>query len=279
MEKPVAIPTRGNKSVEVTLLDANHCPGAVLFLFRLGNKHILHVGDFRWNREIMLPQLQSIRIDELYLDTTYCNPKYRLPSQAEAIAATVEFAKRQVKQAQSANQSILLLFGAYTIGKERIYLAVAEQLNLRVYVDKRRYRILSQLGWSHKVMNLLTTNPEEAILWVVPLGHCGMKKLPSYLEVKIGTFTKKWSRIVAFRPTGWAMTTKQTAIGGGHGGIIKPTSRGKVTSVAIPYSEHSSFPELVDCIDALKPKKIIPTVSVSKSKEQVALLLQHCGST
>ena len=70
----------------------------------------------------------------------------------------------------------------------------------------------------------------------------------------------------------------------------------------MPYSEHSSFPvsdiqptsafhllcdgsplciltslshyqELVDCIACLKPVKVIPTVSVSKSDDQVKLLL------
>jgi hypothetical protein len=47
-----------------------------------------------------------------------------------------------------------------------------------------------------------------------------------------------------------------------------------MTIHGIPYSEHSSFSELVDCVRCLKPKKIIPTVNVMKSEEQVEFLLK-----
>jgi Metallo-beta-lactamase superfamily len=72
------------KAVTVTLLHANHCPGAVMFLFSVGKRKILHVGDFRWNYDIMSNQahLQPFcrvpwsntecvqSIDDLFLDTT-----------------------------------------------------------------------------------------------------------------------------------------------------------------------------------------------------------------
>ena len=274
MDAPVVIESQG-KPVTVTLLDANHCPGAVMFLFNVGRRHILQVGDFRWNRDRMYKDLKDfitlkVRLDDLFLDTTYCNEKYRLPSQDEAIAAAVLKAEEEVDSCRKTGQRLLMLFGAYTIGKERIYLAVAEKLGMRVYVDKTRYKILSALNWPPEKLNLLTTDKETSCLWVVPLGHINFKKLNSYADGSCKVLGKrKFDKIVGFRPTGWSMTGCTGA------SILNSRTSGIFTVHGVPYSEHSSFPELVDCLGCLKPRRIIPTVAVSKSDEQIALLLRE----
>jgi DNA cross-link repair 1A protein len=158
-----------------------------------------------------------------------------------------------------------MLFGAYTIGKERIYMAVAEHLGLKVYVDKRRYRILSDLELPPSQMARFTTRASDTCIWVVPLGHINMKKLPSYMSLKQDG--KDVERVVGFRPTGWTLAKGNS--------IIKTNRKGAVTIHNVPYSEHSSFPELIDCLAYLRPKRIIPTVSVSKSQEQIDLLMRN----
>jgi len=55
------------------------CPGSVLFLFKKKSctddaqfEYSLHTGDFRAEKEMLAyPQLQSLSISQLYLDTTY----------------------------------------------------------------------------------------------------------------------------------------------------------------------------------------------------------------
>jgi DNA cross-link repair 1A protein len=275
MYTPSIIESRG-KAVTVTLLDANHCPGAVMFLFQVANRKILHVGDFRWNRDVMMqqPPLKAIasgkdRLDDLYLDTTYCNPKYTLPLQEEAIAETVAFVEKEMqKTSGNKRQRILHLFGAYTIGKERIYLSVAERFGWKVYVDSARFKILSALGWPEERMALFTTRQEEANLWVVPLGHINMKKIPEYFRTANNKpFGQPYTRIIGYRPTGWSMGKSPSSK------ILNTRSNGNITIVSVPYSEHSSFTELVDCIECLKPQKIVPTVNASKSQEQQTLLM------
>lgn len=260
---PVPITTGNGKTVSVTLYNANHCPGAIMILFEVGKRNIMHVGDFRWHREQMEVLGKQFRIDDLFLDTTYCNPKYVLPTQAEAIRATVETATREVHKYEK--QRLLLVFGAYTIGKERIYLSVAKHLNKKVYVDRRRFRVL-QAVLEDEDLQWITTNPDESMLWVVPLGHVNMKKLHMYRTVKIGKKERVFDKVVGFRPTGWSLA---------KGTIISTAARSNLTVHSVPYSEHSSFPELVDCIACWRPQRIIPTVSVSKSQQQVDLLLSH----
>ena len=142
-------------------------------------------------------------------------------------------------------------------------MSVAKALGLKIHVDRRRYRILSALDFDKDEMKLFTTNSNETDLWVVPLGHVNMKKLPEYMNM-----SPNHARILGVRPTGWAMKSKASS-------ILNTTTKGSIMICGVPYSEHSSFPELVDCLETLQPRRIIPTVSVSKSEQQIQTLMSH----
>jgi DNA cross-link repair 1A protein len=276
MMSPTVIASKG-KPITVTLLDANHCPGAVMFLFEVGKRKILHVGDFRWNRDFMLQHAPPLRdffnqksiLDELFLDTTYCNPKYKLPSQDVTIQAIIAIFEKELARCKEKKTRTLHLFGAYTIGKEKMYLSVAEHFEMKVYVDSARFRILSALNWPKERMALLTKRKEDACIWVVPLGHINMKKLPEYLPMANNKpFSTPYDRIVGYRPTGWSLGSKPSS------SVVSSRYSGNLTIHSVPYSEHSSFPELVDCLECLKPQRIVPTVNASKSSEQITTLMR-----
>ncbi|UZJ56006.1 hypothetical protein CBS101457_005326 [Exobasidium rhododendri] len=116
---PFDIPTTipGTGGVQVTLLDANHCPGSSLFLFEgpqtchilappAGCKtpalppptitfRYLHCGDFRASpRHTNHKFIKGKRLDIIYLDTTYCNPRYCFPAQEMVVNACAEMVRR-----------------------------------------------------------------------------------------------------------------------------------------------------------------------------------------
>lgn len=94
---PLNTPTLVEEGVEVTLVDANHCPGAVQLLFHLPDgRRYIHTGDMRFHPSMVEDEhLAGFRgADALFLDTTYASPRYSFfPPQersVEYVASTLQ---------------------------------------------------------------------------------------------------------------------------------------------------------------------------------------------
>ncbi|XP_058102717.1 DNA cross-link repair protein SNM1 [Magnolia sinica] len=242
------------EGIKVTMLEANHCPGAALIHFRLGDgRCYLHTGDFRACKLMQShPILLSHRVNVLYLDTTYCNPKYRFPSKEDVVG----FVARITKSTLAKQPKTLVVVGAYSIGKEHVYIAISKALGVNIYTDASRRRILQSFGWpelSGKICSLGQSTP----LHVLPISSLRPESLQQYLK----KYGEQFTAVLAFRPTGWSYSE---AIGN-QLDLIRPSSKGNVKIYGVPYSEHSSFLELRDFVQFLKPDKIIPTVNVGNA--------------
>lgn len=173
MDRPVIV-----EGVEVTFMDANHCPGAAILLFRLKNGRVyLHTGDFRFNRFMLAyPPLRpfvptsaddstasaGVRLDGVYLDTTYANPKYTFPTQQAVIDHALSLMDRHLQrqggdQPPEPDRKTLFLFGSYSLGKERLFMEVAAKFHRKVCVSKAKMRVISTFGWPERQLRLLTT--------------------------------------------------------------------------------------------------------------------------
>ncbi|KAK4315310.1 hypothetical protein Pmani_013481 [Petrolisthes manimaculis] len=238
--------------VEVTLLDANHCPGAVLFLFKLSNGlTVLHTGDFRAHpRMESYPALWNCNnIDSLYLDTTYCNPVYDFPSQEEVVEACVSVAQNHIAD----NPKTIIVVGSYTIGKERVFKAIAAALDCLVWVSGDKRRTLNCLN-DAEMMERITCDKKKARVHVLPMAHLTPKKLMTY----ISDLQPLYNVVVAIKPTGWEHSSDtNTALD-----ATIPKQFGNIYIYGMPYSEHSSFTELRRFVQFTRPKHIIPTVNV-----------------
>ncbi|PNT04424.2 hypothetical protein POPTR_014G139600v4 [Populus trichocarpa] len=239
------------QGVKVTLLEANHCPGAALLHFRLPTGLCyLHTGDFRASKLMQAhPLLANNRVNVLYLDTTYCNPKYKFPSKEDVLSYVVRVTKSSLKK----QPKTLVVVGAYSIGKESVYLAISKALGVKIYANNSRRRILQSFGWPDLSTNLCT-KAIDTCLHVLPISSLRYETLKDYLKNHVN----QYAAVLAFRPTGWTYSEGL----GRELDLIRPSTRGNITIYGVPYSEHSSFTELRDFVEFLKPDKIIPTVNV-----------------
>ena len=97
---------------------------------------------------------------------------------------------------------------------------------------------------------------------------------------------RQFTHVVAFRPTGWTFTKGTGGAAASQGlflpeseknkPIVNVVSKGDMKVYGVPYSEHSSFGELVECLVKLRPNSIIPTVNVKTSSQQIETLMAAC---
>lgn len=254
------------ENVAVTVLDANHCPGSVMFLFGLPDgKFILHTGDFRTVPAMELyPQLRNCRIERLFLDTTYCNPMYDFPSQDSIL----DLLKSLVVPRMKNNPKLLVVCGSYTIGKERAFMAIAESIDCKIWAEPWKRSILNCLE-DHRISSRLVTNQNLAKIHVCPMRMINISSLRQHLVKFHGIFDE----IIGLKPTGWenASSASKTVFS------LKPTSQGPVTIYGVPYSEHSSFSELKKFVQFLNPKYVFPTVNVGNAqcRNQMAMYFKQ----
>ncbi|XP_063541286.1 uncharacterized protein LOC134750116 [Cydia strobilella] len=236
------------EGVEVTAVDANHCPGAVMLFFYLPNgMTILHTGDFRASPAMeSYPVFWNSDVHTIYLDTTYCNPRYDFPTQEQSLEMALSLLRTKKTALEKVGKkfsSVLIVCGTYTIGKEKFFLGMARRVGCSVWACPEKDKVLQTV----EGRSFCTSPPHSCQLHAVPMRDLSHEKLKSYLESLNGAFTE----VVAFKPSGWE-NGKNTTV-----------EKDMVTIHGIPYSEHSSFSELIRFVKFLKPKQVVPTVDIS----------------
>ncbi len=225
----------GVEKMTVTLIDANHCAGAVMFLFQGYFGCILHTGDFRYFDGMLdIPLFTNgIVINTLYLDNTYCDPKCEFPTKTEA--------KEKILEIIHNNSDKYIRFGLDTLGKEDLLHQIAKDQEFPIFVDEFRYKTAKLLGCGE----YFTLNPEETYIRVEKKSSVNKSSM---------AFLKKISPTIGIIPSAL------------YQGRDNPFAKSE-TIFVVPYSDHSSFSELKKFVAKLKPQRIIPIVRKKKIDE------------
>ncbi|KXT05698.1 hypothetical protein AC578_5636 [Pseudocercospora eumusae] len=156
LDTPTDITLSPDNTIRVTLFDANHCVGAVMFLIEGNGKAILYTGDIRaeqwWvnsicRQPLLLPYVCSgnskplRQLDNIYLDTTFASnvDRYRhFPSKAEGIRELLEKVNKYPRDTE-------FYLDAWTFGYEDVWKALSAFLDSQIHVDDYKYGIYRAL--------------------------------------------------------------------------------------------------------------------------------------
>jgi len=141
-----------------------------MLLFKLSTgKCILHTGDFRANFEMESDPIfwNNPNIDILYLDTTYLSNSYDFCHQTESIDRLCYLVREFHKK--HANKRVLYVCGAYLIGKEKVWLTLAEEFSLSIWTEPHRRKAIDCLDWPELQLRMCES-PYDANLHVISMG-------------------------------------------------------------------------------------------------------------
>ncbi|ODM23985.1 hypothetical protein SI65_01575 [Aspergillus cristatus] len=168
LNTPTEIELTPRLSIRVTLFDANHCTGAVMFLIEDDGKAILYTGDIRaeswWvnslaRNPLLVPYaLGGKRLDKVYLDTTFAraqNLQHHFPSKAEGLAELLQ-------KVGPYPEDTVFYFRAWTFGYEEVWMALSAALNAKDSIDPSASPAVATKYQLCAVLNL-ETGPSQVV--------------------------------------------------------------------------------------------------------------------
>ncbi|KFQ85390.1 Protein artemis, partial [Phoenicopterus ruber ruber] len=258
--------TSGEKEdIEVTLLPAGHCPGSVMFLFEGEKGTVLYTGDFRLAKgeaarmELLHSGTRVKDIQSVYLDTTFCDPRfYHIPSREECLNGILELVRSWTSLTR---YHVVWLNCKAAYGYEYLFINLSEELGIKVHVNK---------------LDMFRNMPE--ILYHVTTDRCTQihacrhprdddcfrgNRLPCGMTCQNGTPL----HIISIKPsTMW------------FGERIKKTSvivRTGESTYRACFSFHSSYSEIKDFLSYIRPVNVYPNVlPVGGTEDKVMEILK-----
>ncbi|KAI5932819.1 Protein artemis [Manis javanica] len=238
------------EEIVVTLLPAGHCPGSVMFLFQGSHGTVLYTGDFRLAKgeaarmELLHSGGRVKDIQSIYLDTTFCDPKfYQIPSRGECLSGILELVRSWITRSP---YHVVWLNCKAAYGYEYLFTNLSEEFGVQVHVDKLdMFRnmpdILQHLTTDRSTQIHACRHPkaEEYFQWnKLPCGITSKNRIPLYtISIKPSTM---W----------FGERTRKT-------NVIVRTGE---SSYRACFSFHSSYSEIKDFLSYICPVNAYPNV-------------------
>ncbi|KAF8885084.1 hypothetical protein CPB84DRAFT_1788683 [Gymnopilus junonius] len=273
LNTPTRIDLNGSESVTITLLDANHCPGAVMFLIEGDRGSVLHTGDFRaepWFLESIVrnsflqPYLSSFQsftlnsnksipnafnktLEAIYLDTACVMSPLNIPTKESATSGLVGLM-------MLFPQSVYFFINSWTWGYEDILKAVARAFQSHIHVDRYKYSVYQHL--SDPFLSLITTQDPSSTRFHA----CERFQRCTFVHVENdSTYSNATSamgkRVIYINPVTMDISTWSAYLEEMRPRLLAGE---EINNLLVPLSRHSTLPELQSFVKLFRPKRVVP---------------------
>ncbi|CAE6423160.1 unnamed protein product [Rhizoctonia solani] len=265
LNTPTKLDIGPNETATVTLLDANHCPGSVMFLIQGKCGTVLHTGDIRAE-----PAMQKKQLDAVYLDTASFIGTQVVPSKASAVQGLLDMVGMYPKDT-------LFYVNIWTWGYEDILVGISERFSTRIHVDRHKYLILCSLedyqlspSFSKRVppgiFKAILTCDEHATRFhacerynqcaAIQTGKAELKRRTHRNSMVKPDPIKRavWVNPGVITSSNWESHIQE---------VNQQLKEGQfVDTLKVPLSRHSTLTELQSLVTLLRPKNVYPTTLV-----------------
>ncbi len=211
----------------ITLLPAGHIFGSAMSLIDMGGQSLLYTGDFKLRQSLSAEPCQPRHADVLIMETTYGRPEYRFPPAQEVMVGVVRFCRQALD-----NDETPVLLG-YSLGKSQELLCGLGDAGLPFMLHGAVYKltkIYEQFGQCFPPYEPYEAARAQGRVLLCPPSVAGSAML------------RKLGRTRTAVMTGWA---------------VDPGCRFRYgADAAFPLSDHADFPDLIEMVKRVNPKKI-----------------------
>ncbi|PVG04680.1 hypothetical protein CPB86DRAFT_721045 [Serendipita vermifera] len=256
LNTPTTFELSATLTVQVTAIDANHCPGSVMFLVEGDFGAVLHTGDVRaepffiesLSRNPVLqqyipdantewptsPDCPVQTLEAVHVDTASLLQTNDVPTKEEAIQAMIEIMELY-------DPETVFYINAWTWGYEDALKAVARRFGTKVHVDRYKAEIYKQSD-DRFLKSIITSDKTTRFHACEKTYPCkNIRGISS--DVTLVTFTEM-GRVQ------WEVKRKA---------LLEHLNSGKrVAEITIPLARHSGLIELQQLVSLFRPKRVVP---------------------
>lgn len=281
LNTPTEFELSPTETVIITLINANHCPGSVMFLIEGPRGTILHTGDVRaehWllksltRNPFLQPYIPDTEEDlrvliarggqtasltktlhAIYLDTACMLKGTVVPTKENAVKGLVELIALFDKDTY-------FFINSWTWGYEDVLKGIARAFQCQIHVDQYKYAVYTHI--SDPFLRMLVTRDATSTRFHAceRFKRCSFVDVPSFdFKNDLAPRSIEGRKVVYINPV-----TMGCAQWEGYCiDVRRRLAMGKdIDRLLVPLERHSPLPELLNLVSLFRPRRLIPNTLV-----------------